>query len=260
MESNAPSIVRLRSVTAMTTLVQEMMDAPIGQHRMACYHGPSGFGKTFATAICEIAYNAIVVETIENTTKIDFLTHIIETYGIPSRKKAPDMIRAIAKFIDKEGCPLIVDDAQYLIKRGMIGIVRDIYNLAGGMVPVVLVGEPRLYDFLRDTPNIYNRVTGRVQTPGCDLTDAQQLAKVYAPSVEIDVDLMQEFVDQAGGSVGRVSGMLGTVRNAALAQGRLTFDREDWGDRPFMNGEMIPVTPEPRNTTRLQVHQSRRAV
>jgi len=258
MTQKSAGIVQLRSVDAMTTLVQEMIDAPIGQHRMGCYHGPSGAGKSFATAVCELTYNALVIEVIENTTKMDFLTHITETYNIPGRRKVPDQIRAIAKHIEREECPLIVDDAQYLVKRGMIGMVRDIYNLAGGMIPVILVGEPKLYDHLRDTANIYNRVTGRVQAPACNLADAERLAQVYAPGIEIDADLLSEIVSQAQGSVARVSGMLGTVRSAAQTKGTLTFNREDWGNRPFMNGDQIPVQQERRGPDRFQLMSTRR--
>ncbi|WP_299370488.1 ATP-binding protein [uncultured Tateyamaria sp.] len=250
-------IVQLRSVEAMTTLVQEMIDAPIGQHRMGCYHGPSGAGKTFATAVCEVAYNALVVEVIENTSKLDFLTSITEAYDIPARRDAASQIRAIASFLDGEQVPLIIDDAQYLVKRNMIGMARDIYNLAGSIVPVILVGEPKLYDHLRGTANIYNRVTGRVQAPPCNMADATRLAQVYAPGVDIDPVLMTEIVQQANGSVARVSGMLGTVRNAAQAQGVVSFSREDWGKRPFMNGDMIPVNAEPRSSARVELMATR---
>ncbi|MGH1416867.1 MAG: AAA family ATPase [Pelagimonas sp.] len=231
------SIAQLRNVSALTTLVEKLISAPIGQERMGCFYGPSGWGKTTSVSAAELIYGVIAIEVIENTSKLDVLRQIQEPLGITSRSDVPSRVRAVAKYMRETDRPLIIDDAQYLVKRKMIGIARDIYKSAGGMVPVILVGEEQLPQALTTIENLYNLVVDWVPAQPCELDDAHRIAEIYAEGIEIAPDLMGEIVVKADGSIRRVSNMLGKAREMARTKGQAYLSMEDWGDTPFFDGQ-----------------------
>lgn len=240
----ASKIAQLGNVMAFTTQVQEMIKAPIGQERMACFYGPSGWGKTTAVSAAQIIYNVIAIEVIENTSKLDVLDQITTQLQLKCRRDVASRIRAVAQYMERTERPLVIDDAQYLIKRGMIGIARDIYNTAGGLVPVILVGEEKLPQSLTGFENIHNRIANWTGAEPCSVKDGEKLAKIYAADVEVSEDLLNEIVMRADGSIRRVSTMLGAAREIAQSRGTNKVTLADWGTRPFFDGQP-PIERKP---------------
>lgn len=232
----ASRIAELSNVGAFFTMVQQLEQAPIGQERMGCFYGNSGWGKTTAVSAAQIAYNVVAVEVIENTSKMDVLDQIVEQLELTVRRDVPSRVRAIARYLDRTGRPLVIDDAQYLIKRGMIGIARDIYKQAGGMVPVILVGEERLPQSLTAFENIHNLIAVWEGAQPCSLEDGYRLSDIYAEGIEVEDALLREFVLKANGAIRRVSNMLAAAREIARSNGRSHITLADWGDRPFFDG------------------------
>jgi DNA transposition AAA+ family ATPase len=237
-------IAQLRNVEAFVTMVRQLMDAPLGQERMGCFYGPSGWGKTTAVSAAQVIYDVVAIEVIENTSKIDVLDQIATQFQISSRRDVPARIRAISDFLMKTDRALIIDDAQYLIKRGMIGIARDIYNTCGGIVPVVLVGEEALPQNLTKFENVHNRIAVWEGAHPCDMRDGQRLAEIYAAGVDVEEQLLADIVTNANGAIRRVANMLGVVRELAHARGVTEITRADWGNRPFFDGQP-PVARAP---------------
>lgn len=232
----ASKIAQLSNVSALTTMVQQMINAPIGQERMACFYGPSGWGKTTAVSAAQIIFNVIAVEVIENTSKLDVLDQITSQLQLKSRRDVPSRIRAIAEYMERTDRPLIIDDAHYLIKRGMIGLARDIYNTAGVLVPVILVGEEKLPQNLTAFENIHNRIAVWEGAQPCGVEDGKRLSEIYAEGVSVDEELLVEIVLKANGAHRRVSNMLGVAREIGKRNGG-TVTRSDWGNRPFFDGQ-----------------------
>jgi len=203
---------------------------------MACFYGPSGWGKTTVVSAAQIIYDVIAVEVIENTSKLDVLDQITTQLQIKCRRDVPSRVRAIAEYMERTDRPLIIDDAHYLIKRGMVGLARDIYNTAGGLVPVILVGEEKLPQNLTAFENIHNRIALWEGAQPCDLEDGKRLAEIYAEGVSVDDELLSEIVLKANGAHRRVSNMLGVAREIGKRNGGVVT-RADWGSRPFFDGQ-----------------------
>jgi len=167
---------------------------------------------------------------------MDVLEQILEQIQITVRRDVPSRIREVAKYLERTGRPLVIDDAQYLIKRNLIGLARDIYNTAGGVVPIVLVGEERLPQSLTKVENVHNRISAWIGAEPCSLSDAQRISEAYAEGVAIDDGLLAEFVTHANGNVRRVVTMIGEAAELAYSNGMQSFSRADWGERPFFDG------------------------
>lgn len=230
-------IAQLHNVKALTEMVEFLIGAPPGVERMGCFYGPSGWGKTTAVMSVELMFDVIAIEVIEHTSKMDVLRQIQEPLGITSRPDISSRVRAVAAFMRETDQPLIIDDAQYLVKRKMIGIARDLYKAAGRVVPVILVGEERLPQSLTEVENLHNLVTSRVGAEPCSLDDAHHLAEIYASGIEVKKDLLREFVLRADGATRRVVGMLATARELALKKDLTRVGFDEWGSTPFLDGQ-----------------------
>ncbi len=254
-----PSIAQLRNVTAMTILVEQMIDAPLGQERMACFYGPSGWGKTSAVGVAEVTFDAIAIEVPESVTKRFFLKKICEIMSLTPRGSIPDLVELIAAELARSTTPLIIDDAQYLLKSNdMIGLARDIYNGAGRVAPVILVGEEELPRKLTAIENIHNRVSAWEGAQPCEMSDARQLAQIYAPGIEIEEALLVEIVQAADGSVRRVNNNLLAVCEVARSNGTNQVDLTLWGKRSFFDGKVPPKRTVENLRPKLQLAQTTR--
>ncbi len=246
----ASQIAQLTNVSTLNTMVSQLIDAPIGQERMGCFYGPSGWGKSTAVSAVQILFDVIAIEVIENTSKLDVLDQIVDQIQVKSPRNVSARIRAIAGYMERTNRALIIDDAHYLIKRGMVGMARDIYNTAGGLVPVILVGEELLPQDLTRFENIHNRIAVWEGAQPCEMDDARRLASIYAKGVEVEEELLAEIVSKANGATRRVSNMLGKAREIAKQRGAEVVTRKLWGATPFFDGlppaERKPAQLQPR--------------
>lgn len=238
-----PSIAPLRNVKILSELTQQMLSAPLGQERMACFYGLSGWGKTSAVCVAEVAFDAVAIEVPENCTKKYVMQRLCERLRISDKGSIPDMIqRVCAELVNaREIRPVIFDDAQYMMKsKEIIGLARDIYNGTSRLVPVILVGEEDLPRTLTQIENLHNRISVWAGAEPCEMADALLLAGIYAPGISIDQDLMAEIVEAAAGSIRRVNNNLLTAREIARSRGTRTVTRELWGNRSFFDGSVPP--------------------
>lgn len=249
-----PSIAPLRNVAALIGLVEQVQERAFGLPGMATFYGPSGWGKTTAVTVAANEYQAHVVQVKDCWTPTYFAQAILREIGLPPVRGVPAMVDAIGGQLARSDRPLIIDDAQYLLRKRMIELARDIYESC--QAPVILVGEERLPQDLTKWENIHNRQLAWEPALPCNLSDANKLAPIYAANVEVDDDLMQAIVEASGGSIRRVAINLARAKELARGRGRRSVDLDLWGARAFETGQ----PPAVRRPQEYQVSPQRQSV
>ena len=230
-----PSIAPLRNVAALIGLVERVQDRAFGLPGMATFYGPSGWGKTTAVTVAANEYQAHVVQVKDCWTPTYFAQAILREIGLPPVRGVAAMVDAIGAQLARSDRPLIIDDAQYLLRKRMIELARDIYESC--QAPVILVGEEKLPQDLTRWENIHNRQLAWEPALACNMSDAQKLVPIYAAGVEVAGDLLGAIVDASGGSIRRVATNLAYAREIAKGRGRRDCDLALWGNRPFTTGQ-----------------------
>ncbi|WP_425072554.1 AAA family ATPase [Sagittula sp. S175] len=233
-------IARLRTVAALMVHTERLINRTPGLPGLGVFHGASGTGKTTATLVAGNEYQAHIIQMKQSWTKAYFVEKVCEEMGVqPRRKTTPYYVEAISAHLAVTDRPLIIDDAQYMLRGNMIELVRDIYE--SSLAPIVLVGEANLPIGLTKWENIHNRVLDWQEAYGCNESDAEKLAEIYCPGVTVAPDLLSAIVAASGGAHRRVATNLDKVKELARRQAVKTADLTLWGNRAFFTGAP-PVT------------------
>jgi DNA transposition AAA+ family ATPase len=232
---NTPSIAPLRNVGVLLTLVEQVRDRTFGLPGMATFSGPSGWGKTTAVTVAANEFNAHVVQVKDCWTPSYLCEMILHEIGLPRVMGVARMVDAIGGHLARTDRPLIIDDAQYLLRKRMIEVARDIYE--SSQAPIILVGEEELPQKLTKWENIHNRMLSWERALPCNTADARALAGIYAGGLEVAPDLLGAIVNASGGSIRRVAVNLSRVRELARTRGASMADMTLWGERAFHTGQ-----------------------
>ncbi|MBW3567504.1 MAG: HlyD family efflux transporter periplasmic adaptor subunit, partial [Proteobacteria bacterium] len=111
-----------------------------------------------------------------------------------------------------DGRPLIIDEADHLIGKRKIDIIREVADKSGA--PLVLIGEEKLSAKLMPFERAHNRVLDWVPAQPTNLADARHLVTLYARGLEIADDLLEYIIDQTDGCTRRVVANLASARAA----------------------------------------------
>jgi hypothetical protein len=145
------------------------------------------------------------------------------------------MTAQIAEHLATTRLPLIIDEFDYLVKKGWEDLVRDLYE--GSDLPIIVIGEQRLPQKLEGTERFHSRVLEWVEAQPCSYSDADYLREIYAPDIDIEDRLMTKLMDASGGSVRRVCVNLDAVRYLCAQTKQSEISLEDWGAREFYTGK-----------------------
>lgn len=235
--SRPASIAQLRNVAlfaeAMTAAGMRSPHLP----GLIAFHGPSGYGKTFAATYAANVHRAYYVEARSAWTKRALCIAILREMGIDPAQRVYEMQAQIAEQLATAQRPLILDEADHVLAAGAIEIVRDIHESSGAVV--ALIGEERLPQKLRAVERVHNRVLRWVGAVPSDLTDARALAGLYCPGLQVADDLLDAILLRARGGARRVCVNLDLVRDAAAKKPpKAGCDLAWWGDRSFYTGEV----------------------
>lgn len=234
------SVAPLRNVAALLTLIEKVIARPVGLPGMATYSGYSGYGKTTAVIYAANKFNAIQVQVKESWTGKKLCQAILAEMGIKPAKTIADMIDQIAQELVFSDRVLLIDDAQYLIKRGIIGIARDIYESCG--TPIILIGEERLPQELQRWENIHGRMYDWVTAEPACADDVEHLARIYCPRAELDPDFKAHLLKASQHSIRRVCINLARVAEFAATRGLIFVDLDVWAGEEFF----ATAAPKPR--------------
>ncbi|MDJ0826977.1 MAG: ATP-binding protein [Rhodobacter sp.] len=239
------SVAPLRNVAALLELIERVLNRAPSLPGMACFYGPSGYGKTTAATFAENKYQAVRVQMKSTWTQKKLCEVISLEMGLTPARTVCDMIDEICEQLATLEVPLLIDEADYLVRRKMVEIARDIYEGSGA--PVIFIGEELLPQKLSAWERVHGRMLAWTAAEPGDLEDLNHLAGIYAAGVEIGEDLKTALLRASSGSIRRICTNLDEVSTFAKTRGQDAVSLSDWQGREFFSG----VAPSPRRFERL---------
>jgi len=219
--SQAPQIVNsiapLRNVGLLMGQIKVLTGRMEGEPGLGCFYGPSGYGKSFAKIFVANHHRAYHVQCDDTWTRKVLCHEILLVMGIAPAGTIPDMVKQIAEQLTLSGRPLIIDEADFLVKKSLIEAIRAIYERS--LTPIILIGEAGLPAALERWERVYSRVLTWTQAEPATIADASQLAKVYCRDLEIASDLLAALFEKCNGSARRIVSGLSSIRQQALILG-----------------------------------------
>lgn len=234
------SVAPLKNVAALLALIDRVQNRSFSLPGMAVFYGPSGFGKTTAAVYAANRFQAFSVEVKSCWSKKKLCTAMLEEMGLKPAQTISDMVDQISEHLALTDRPLLIDEADHLVARKMIEIVRDIYE--GSQAPIILIGEELLPQKLRAWERVHGRILSWVAAEPGDLSDVGHLAPIYAPGIGMDDAVKLKLLDQSHQSIRRISVNLDKIAEFARTRGLDHVTARDWGDRDFFTG----MSPAPR--------------
>ncbi len=227
----------LTNVTLFSELVNRIMTRPAHLPGIGVFHGFSGYGKTFSAIYAAHRTRAYYLEVGESWTKAKFVRQLLIELGRDPRGTVADMVElAIQALAMTPGRPLIIDEADWIVKRGYIETVRELHDKSG--TPIILIGEELLPSKIAAlSERTHNRVLDWVPAQPADIQDASALARLYAPDVEIGRDLLEHLVAKSGGRIRRICVNIERIRSEAAVEDWTSVDLEEWGQRALYSGQ-----------------------
>jgi len=232
------TVAPLRNVALFSGLVERVMGRPAGLPGMATFHGPSGRGKTFAAIYAANRHRAYHVQVKSVWTRKYLLASILREMGIRPAGTIPDMLDQAGRQLTLSARPLIIDEADHLLAKNMIEVVRDIYE--SSQAAIILIGEEYLPEKLSRFERVHGRMLDWQAAQPAGEADARVLAGLYCRGVELADDLLARLLEASGGSARRICVNLDRVREFAQAGGLAAMDLAGY------RGEIYTGTPPPR--------------
>ncbi|MCU0882708.1 MAG: ATP-binding protein [Hyphomonadaceae bacterium] len=235
------SVAPLRNVSALVQLIERTQNRAASLPGMACFYGPSGYGKTTAAVYAANRFDALVVQLKSTWTTRKLSAAILAEMGIAPRGTVADMVDQISEQLARSGRPLLIDEADFLVARKQIEIVRDIYESSGASV--ILIGEELLPQKLQAWERVHGRMLDWVPAQPGTAADVDHLAKIYCAGVTLDAALKKAVLAQSGASIRRVCINLDRLAERARTEGRTSLSVSDIDTKAgFFTGE----APAPR--------------
>jgi DNA transposition AAA+ family ATPase len=212
-------------------------DAAPSLPRIGTFHGPSGFGKSVAMAFAAQRSGAAYVEAKSIWTQRSLLEAIAEELGVTALgRSAPRILEQIIELLNTAPRGLIIDEADHIVKKQHVEILRDIHDAT--RIPILLVGEEALPAKLRAWERFHNRILVSTPAQPASVEDAFKLRAHYCPHVEIADDLVVQVVSACRGVTRRIVVNLFEIARLAIEEDAAIADLAWWGDRSFRTGEI----------------------
>lgn len=235
-------IALLRNVMSMVTLVQRVVDRRPNLPGMACYFGPSGYGKSSAATYAANVFDAYQVQIQSTWTKKTMCQAILRDLGIEPERQVADMVTQIAAEIGSTRRPLLIDEADYLVERDLVQIVRDIYEASDGSI--ILIGEEQLPRKLMRWERVHGRMLDWIPAEPAVFEDVLHLVPSCVPQVEIETAVLEQLLADSHHSLRRVCVNLDMLREYAVTMGleQITWKQWQASGLHFFSGQ----PPKPR--------------
>lgn len=236
------SVAPLRNVAALVALIDRVEKRTVGLPGMATFYGPSGFGKTTAAVYAANHFDAYQVQVKSAWTAKKLCASILLDQGVKPTRTIADMVDQVSEELARTGRPLLIDEADHLVDRNMIEIVRDIYEGSGATV--ILIGEELLPQKLQKWERVHGRMLDWVGALPGDMADLGHLVPIYCPDITLSANLKDHLLKVSNRSIRRICINLSRVKEFAQTRGMAEVSREDWGKETFFTGD----APAPRRT------------
>jgi len=227
------SYAPLKNVAACLGVANSIINRPPGVDGLGVFFGPSGYGKSKASLFVQHKKNALYLEVFDFWTRKTFVEALLGELNVinPRGSVAAMMSQAIRLLKDTPNQLLIVDEADKLVDKHMIELVRDLEK--GAKIPILLVGEELLPQKLARYERCENRVAAYGMAEPCDVADASVLGRQYHPALGIADDLLTEIVAETQGNARRIVNTLARVAEYCLENGLQSIDRANYAGTIF---------------------------
>jgi DNA transposition AAA+ family ATPase len=223
------------NMTAAAQVLERALNRASNLPGLCAFYGPSGWGKSMASAYCANKFGGVYVECRSFFTSKTLLLAIVRELGLRPGRTQAELLDQIAEQLLLSRKPLIIDEMDHIVEGKAIETVRDIFEASQGTV--MLIGEELFPRKLQRWERFHNRVLIWEPAKPCSLSDARQLARFYAPKVDIGEDLLAQIIQAAKGATRRVCVNIELVREAATTEQPDAVDLAWWGKRELYTGE-----------------------
>lgn len=233
------TIAPLKNVSLCTLALERAIGRQQHLPGIVEFHGPSGFGKTFAACYAMNEYNAVYIEAKSTWTRKAILISIARELGIAPGHTMYEITEQVSERLALSGRPLIVDEMDHIVNQGAVEVIRDIYE--GSHAPVLLIGEENLPRKLQQWERFHGRILEFIAAQPADAEDARILAEFYCRKIELSDDLLASLADAANGSIRRICVNLSLIEETALSAGKKVIDLGAWTSfrKGFWTGQTI---------------------
>lgn len=213
------TLAPLKNVAAMMGLVQRLKDRGAHMPGFGVVHGHSGYGKTYSAIFAQNKTGGPRIEIGDSWTKKTLVSAILKELGLrePKGTVADLTEQVIIRLAEPEHPPLFIDEADKLVDKGMVELVREIQE--GAQIPIILIGEELLPQKLMKIERVHNRVLDWVAAQPADLEDTRKLAKLFCPALEIDDATLEAMRKASDGRARRIVTNLYRAREFAATRG-----------------------------------------
>ncbi len=206
---------------------------------IVCFYGASGLGKTTSAIAAAHMHEARYIQVGESWTKKKLIVEIGKQHSVFDIRTVCEGVERIIEVASQDPRPIIVDEADYLIKGDKIELIREIHDETH--CPIVLIGEGQLSVKLRKYERVHNRVLKWEVASKASIDDTLLLAGQYADGLELSEDLIQEINKQSGGITRRIVVNLNKIKNAALNNGWSELDLKKFLSKEEFNTALAPI-------------------
>jgi len=231
-DSAAPT----QNVTLFRELTKRLLARDLGELAFGVFYGPSGYGKTVSAMSSAITYRSHYVRMGSTWSTKALADEICRKLHLKARGTSSAALNDIVdQLCSDPGRPLIIDEADFLIKRDLIDFVRDIVD--NSKTPVILIGEELLPGKLRRFERAHNRVLEFVQAQPTSADEARMFAALRAPKLAFGDDLIAAIIEAGEGRARRICRNIDIAKELAKARGLDKITLKEWGNATFFDGE-----------------------
>ncbi len=162
------AIAEIHNLQLARAALEKVQSRAEGLPGLAVIYGPAGWGKTTALTAVANQTRAYYIQMRSAWGRKSFLEHLCVAMGLADGRRVmagksvgtlAQMLDQIAEQLALSGRPLIIDEADFLIKTdGMAELLRDIYEASGSAI--VLSGEEMMPAKMQRWERLHSRVLG----------------------------------------------------------------------------------------------------
>ena len=180
----------------------EAVENPVqGNIGMVLLEGDPGTGKTeIAQKYAADNESSIYVRATDIMTRRSLLSAIVGELGQAPYYRTDELFAQILEQLLERPRTIIVDEVDYLVKDGMVEVLRDINDMTN--CPVVMVGMHMISKKLQRFRHLYDRFTSVIRFKLFDLADLKIICKQIC-EIEIDDAGLQFILERGQGKFRR---------------------------------------------------------
>lgn len=233
--NESKTIAPLQNVTLLLAAVQQVNDRAVHLPGIVVFYGPAGYGKSMAAVYATNKTRAYFVRCQSSWSTGWLLKSILREMGLPSKGTTAALAEMVQEQLAKSRRPLIIDEADHLITKRAIEVIRDIQDVSG--TSIILIGEEALPYKLEKWERVHSRVLSWVPAQPANAEDARTLTQFYCSGITVEDDLLSKIAQTAGASLRRICVNLEHVKEFAKNENIKSVGLKQWKDHDFFTGQ-----------------------